>query len=58
MTLRLVDDGHLHLLNSTGIYLNNLTQEGYPRKDRVYLMNNDADGILRLYSYNLIHIGN
>ena len=54
MTLRLVDDGHLHLLNSTGTYLNNLTQGGYPRKDRVYLMNNDADGILRLYSYNLI----
>ena len=34
VTLRLVDDGHLHLLNSTGTYLNNLTQGGYPRKDK------------------------
>ena len=58
MTLRLVDDGHLHLLNSTGTYLNNLTQGGYPRKDRVYLMSNDANGILRLYSYNLIQNDN
>ncbi|KAK7834799.1 g-type lectin s-receptor-like serine/threonine-protein kinase lecrk1 [Quercus suber] len=53
VTLCLDVNGQLYLLNSTGTYLTNLTQGVSPTKDIVYLMRLDADGILRLYSYNL-----
>ena len=50
VSLCLVDDGHLYLLNSAGTNIRNLTQGGYPTKDQLYLMLIDADGIFRLYS--------
>ncbi|KAL0005427.1 hypothetical protein SO802_012988 [Lithocarpus litseifolius] len=58
VTLCLDVNGQLYLLNSTGTYLTNLTQGGSPTKDIVYLVRLDADGILRLYSYNLHQNGN
>jgi hypothetical protein len=58
VSLCLDDDAHLYLLNSSGTYLMNLTQGGYPRNGVVYLMRIDADGILRLYSHNLAQNGN
>nr|POE50361.1 g-type lectin s-receptor-like serine/threonine-protein kinase lecrk2 [Quercus suber] len=50
VSLCLVDDGHLYLLSSAGTNIKNLTQDGYPTKDKLYLMRIDADGIFRLYS--------
>uniref|UniRef100_A0A2N9I388 Non-specific serine/threonine protein kinase n=1 Tax=Fagus sylvatica TaxID=28930 RepID=A0A2N9I388_FAGSY len=58
VSLCLDDDAHRYLLNSSGTYLMNLTQGGYPRNGVVYLMRIDADGILRLYSHNLAQNGN
>ncbi|KAL4602793.1 hypothetical protein ACB092_10G079500 [Castanea dentata] len=58
VSLCLDDDGHLYLLNSTGTYLSNLTQGGYPRNNTVRLMRIDVDGIFRLYSHNLEKNGN
>ena len=58
VSLCLDDDGHLYLLNSTGTYLSNLTQGGYPRNNTVHLMRIDFDGIFRLYSHNLEKNGN
>ncbi|KAM3749459.1 hypothetical protein ACB098_05G186400 [Castanea mollissima] len=58
VSLCLDDDGHLYLLNSTGKYLANLTQGGYPTNGIVRLMRIDADGIFRLYSHNLEKNGN
>ncbi|KAM3749792.1 hypothetical protein ACB098_05G212900 [Castanea mollissima] len=58
VSLCLDDDGHLYLLNSTGKYLLNLTQGGYPTNGIVRLMRIDADGIFRLYSHNLEKNGN
>ncbi|KAL4602797.1 hypothetical protein ACB092_10G079800 [Castanea dentata] len=55
------DDGHLYLLNSTGKYLSNLTQGGYPTNDTIlvnYFTKIDAEGIFRLYSHNLKKNGN
>ncbi|KAM7529107.1 hypothetical protein LguiB_032517 [Lonicera macranthoides] len=50
-TLNLDDDGHLYLFNSS--IIKNLTNGGYPKERRIYLVRNDVDGIFRLYSYNL-----
>uniref|UniRef100_A0A7N2LUY5 Receptor-like serine/threonine-protein kinase n=1 Tax=Quercus lobata TaxID=97700 RepID=A0A7N2LUY5_QUELO len=58
VSLCLDDDGHLYLLNSTGKYLSNLTQGGYPTNGIVRPMRIDADGIFRLYSHNLEKNGN
>jgi hypothetical protein len=58
VSLCLDDDAHLYLLNSTGKILKNLTDGGYPKKDVLYLMRIDADGIFRLYSHNLDKNGN
>ena len=58
VSLCLDDDGHLYLLNSTGKYLSNLTQGGYPTNGIFRLMRIDADGICRLYSHNLEKNGN
>ncbi|KAF2293115.1 hypothetical protein GH714_037046 [Hevea brasiliensis] len=58
VTLNLGHDGHLYLLNSTGVNIKNLTKGGYPTKDSIYAMRIDFDGIFRLYFYNLTHNGN
>ncbi|KAM5577593.1 hypothetical protein ABKV19_008105 [Rosa sericea] len=51
-------DGRLYLLNDTGGNLLNLTDGGLPVRGKSYLMRIDADGILRLYSYDLKQKGN
>uniref|UniRef100_A0A2N9F2N8 Receptor-like serine/threonine-protein kinase n=1 Tax=Fagus sylvatica TaxID=28930 RepID=A0A2N9F2N8_FAGSY len=64
VSLCLDDDAHLYLLNSSGTYLMNLTQGGYPRNGVMYLMRIDAMrigmlmGSMRLYSHNLAQNGN
>ena len=57
VSLCLDNDGRLYLLTFTGTYLRNLIQGGYPTKDTFYLIRIDADGILRLYSHNLVKNG-
>ncbi|KAK4708172.1 hypothetical protein R3W88_029097 [Solanum pinnatisectum] len=53
VSLHLDDDGLLYLLNSTKS-LKNLTKGGYPRKRNIiYMMKIDADGIFRVYSHSL-----
>ncbi|KAM7523565.1 hypothetical protein LguiA_013467 [Lonicera macranthoides] len=52
VTLNLDEDGHLYLFNLSTITLN-LTNGGQPKEGRIYLVRNDVDGIIRLYSYNL-----
>ncbi|KAK1371560.1 Receptor-like serine/threonine-protein kinase [Heracleum sosnowskyi] len=61
-TLNLDPDGHLYLLGDENFLvsahiLSNLTQ-GFPEKQRLYLMKIDFDGILRLYSLSLDGKGN
>ncbi|KAK1371554.1 hypothetical protein POM88_037646 [Heracleum sosnowskyi] len=61
-TLNLDPDGHLYLLGDENFVvsahiLSNLTQ-GFPEKQRLYLMKIDFDGILRLYSLSLDGKGN
>ncbi|XP_035543922.1 G-type lectin S-receptor-like serine/threonine-protein kinase LECRK3 [Juglans regia] len=58
VTLNFSPDGHLYLLNATGANIRNVTDGGYPTKDTIYLMRIDADGIFRLYSYELKQNGN
>ncbi|KAG2716321.1 hypothetical protein I3760_03G120000 [Carya illinoinensis] len=58
VTLNFSPDGHLYLLNATGANIKNLTDGGYPTKETIYLMRIDADGIFRLYSYDLKQNGN
>ncbi|KAJ4715260.1 Receptor-like protein kinase 1 [Melia azedarach] len=53
VSLNLDVDGHLFLMNSTGINIRNLTNGGYPTEGILYLMKIESDGIFRLYSYNL-----
>ncbi|KAM7529108.1 hypothetical protein LguiB_032518 [Lonicera macranthoides] len=57
VTLNLNDNGHLYLFNSN-IIIRNITNEGYPKERRIYLVRNDVDGIFRLYSYNLFQQSN
>ncbi|KAK1371551.1 Receptor-like serine/threonine-protein kinase [Heracleum sosnowskyi] len=62
VTLNLDSNGHLYLRGYFGFrdsfyVLQNLT-EGFPEKQRVYLMKIDFDGILRLYSLSLDGKGN
>ncbi|KAK1371567.1 Receptor-like serine/threonine-protein kinase [Heracleum sosnowskyi] len=52
VTLNLDPDGHLYLLNNSAIIVKNLT-DGFPEKQRIYLLKIDPDGILRLYSFPL-----
>ncbi|KAM7523569.1 hypothetical protein LguiA_013471 [Lonicera macranthoides] len=42
VTLNLDDDGHLYLFNSSTI-IRNLTNGGYPKERRIYLVRNDVD---------------
>ncbi|KAG6721659.1 hypothetical protein I3842_03G123400 [Carya illinoinensis] len=58
VTLNFSPDGHLYLLSATGANIRNLTDGGYPRKETIYLMRIDADGIFRLYSYEVKQNGN
>ncbi|KAG6660758.1 hypothetical protein CIPAW_03G126800 [Carya illinoinensis] len=51
VTLNLSADGHLYLLDDNGSNIKNLTET-------IYLMRIDADGIFRLYSYELKQNGN
>ncbi|KAF5480654.1 hypothetical protein F2P56_001388 [Juglans regia] len=58
VTLNFSPDGHLYLLNATGANIRNVTDGGYPTKETIYLMRINADGIFRLYSYELKQNGN
>ncbi|XP_059433141.1 G-type lectin S-receptor-like serine/threonine-protein kinase LECRK3 [Corylus avellana] len=58
VTLNLDADGHLYLLNATGVNIGNLTGGGFPAEDTIYLMRLDADGIFRIYSHHLRQKGN
>ncbi|KAM5577605.1 G-type lectin S-receptor-like serine/threonine-protein kinase LECRK3 [Rosa sericea] len=58
VSLNLGVDGRLYLLNDTGGNLLNLTGGGLPVRGKSYLMRIDADGIFRLYSYDLKQKGN
>ncbi|KAD2804435.1 hypothetical protein R6Q59_030080 [Mikania micrantha] len=53
VTLNLDSSGFLYLLQNSTFFIRNLTQEGYPEKDALYLMKLDVDGILRLYYHDL-----
>jgi hypothetical protein len=53
VTLNMDADGYLYLLNATSFNIGNLTKGGYPTAETIYLVRIDADGIFRLYSYNL-----
>ncbi|KAL5555692.1 hypothetical protein UlMin_037928 [Ulmus minor] len=46
-------DGQLYLLNSTGVRFKNISQKEYYRKNVIYLMRIDKDGIFRVYSHGL-----
>ncbi|KAF5480643.1 hypothetical protein F2P56_001379, partial [Juglans regia] len=52
VSLNFDTDGHLYLLNGTGIYIVNITR-GSPTKGIIYRLTIDPDGILRHYSHNL-----
>ncbi|KAL6223099.1 hypothetical protein ACLB2K_006489 [Fragaria x ananassa] len=57
--LHLDADGHLYLVNNTGLTIKNLTNGGNPAdQGKSYLMRLDVDGIFRLYSYSLKQNGN
>ncbi|KAL6227913.1 hypothetical protein ACLB2K_001867 [Fragaria x ananassa] len=59
VSLNLGVDGRLFLLNGTGDgNLLNLSLGGLPTQGRSYLMRIDADGIFRVYSYDLKQKGN
>ncbi|XP_062097020.1 G-type lectin S-receptor-like serine/threonine-protein kinase LECRK1 [Humulus lupulus] len=47
------DHVFLYLMNSTGVNFRNVTNDAYYKKDTIFLMRVDWDGIFRLYSYNL-----
>lgn len=58
VTLNLDTDGHLYLLNNTGVNIKDLSR-GFPSSEkRIYLMRIDPDGIFRLYSHDLYPSGN
>ncbi|PON63869.1 S-locus glycoprotein [Parasponia andersonii] len=46
-------DAHLYLMNSSGVNIRNITNKGYYRKDTIFLMRIDWDGLFRLYSFSL-----
>ncbi|XP_044469488.1 G-type lectin S-receptor-like serine/threonine-protein kinase LECRK1 [Mangifera indica] len=52
VTLNLGVDGHLYLLNTSGVNIKNIA-EVYPTGGVLYLMRVDWDGIFRLYSHSL-----
>ncbi|GJX34286.1 G-type lectin S-receptor-like serine/threonine-protein kinase LECRK3 [Tanacetum coccineum] len=56
VTLNLDSGGFLYLLQNSTIPIRNLTQGGFPRNNKIYLMKIDVDGILRLYSHDLSNL--
>ncbi|KAI5324063.1 hypothetical protein L3X38_033136 [Prunus dulcis] len=55
VTLNFDVDGHLYLLNNTGSNIRNTTGGNLPTDQGIsYLMRIDADGILQLYSNNIL----
>ncbi|GFY91238.1 hypothetical protein Acr_07g0014340 [Actinidia rufa] len=58
VTLHLDDDGHLYLLNGSGVNIFNLTQGESTEEVKIYMMKHDADGIFRVYSRTLDKVGN
>ncbi|XP_035831886.1 G-type lectin S-receptor-like serine/threonine-protein kinase LECRK1 [Helianthus annuus] len=52
-TLNLDYYGNLYLLHKSTSFIKNLTQGGCPTKDALYVIKFDADGIFRLYYYDL-----
>ncbi|KAG2716298.1 hypothetical protein I3760_03G118000 [Carya illinoinensis] len=52
VSLNFDTNGHLYLLNGTGIHIVNITS-GSPTKGIIYRLRIDPDGILRHYSHNL-----
>ncbi|KAK4756425.1 hypothetical protein SAY87_006552 [Trapa incisa] len=57
VTLNLADNGLLYLMNGTGQYLTNITNEGHAVSNILYRARFDPDGIFRLYSYNITKKG-
>ncbi|KAK9949915.1 hypothetical protein M0R45_005424 [Rubus argutus] len=57
VSLTLGVDGRLYLHNG-GTNIQNLTDGGLPTRGKSYLMRLDADGLFRLYSYDLKQNGN
>ncbi|KAM2323330.1 hypothetical protein PS1_020148 [Malus domestica] len=58
VTLNFAADGHLYLLNDTSSNIRNIIDGGLPADQAtIFLMRIDADGIFRLYSYDLNHNG-
>ncbi|KAH0976760.1 hypothetical protein GBA52_026479 [Prunus armeniaca] len=53
VSLNLDHNGQLYLLNSTGFYIKNITNQTQLSDNRVYRLTIDFDGILRLYSHSL-----
>uniref|UniRef100_A0A2P2JRF0 Serine/threonine-protein kinase n=1 Tax=Rhizophora mucronata TaxID=61149 RepID=A0A2P2JRF0_RHIMU len=58
VTLNLDPNGHLYLLNAKGVNIKDLEQGGNLTNETIYSAKIDADGIFRLYSYNLTENGN
>jgi hypothetical protein len=57
-TLTLDGNGRLYMLNSTGVNVKNITNEGIPSDGKRYRATIDNDGIFRLYSRDLSESGN
>ncbi|ONH89928.1 hypothetical protein PRUPE_8G024600 [Prunus persica] len=53
VSLNLDHNGQLYLLNSTGFYIKNITNQTQLPDNHVYRLTIDSDGILRLYSHSL-----
>ncbi|BBH08843.1 receptor-like protein kinase 1 [Prunus dulcis] len=53
VSLNLDHNGQLYLLNSTGFYIQNITNQTQLSDNHVYRLTIDSDGILRLYSHSL-----
>ncbi|KAI5312016.1 hypothetical protein L3X38_041189 [Prunus dulcis] len=53
VSLNLDHNGQLYLLNSTGFYIKNITNQTHLSDNHVYRLTIDSDGILRLYSHSL-----
>ncbi|XP_062097019.1 G-type lectin S-receptor-like serine/threonine-protein kinase LECRK3 [Humulus lupulus] len=53
VTLVFDSDVSIYLINSTSVNFQNVTDRSHYRKDAIFLMRIDSDGIFRLYSYNL-----
>ncbi|CAB4289306.1 unnamed protein product [Prunus armeniaca] len=52
VSLNLDHNGQLYLLNSTGFYIKNITNQTQLSENRAYRLTIDSDGILRLFSHS------